>query len=442
MNEGHLSEESKSPPVADATLGLDILKELIRERSLLVAMEQMHTHVGDIFQITLPGFQPVVVSGPEFNRQVLVTDRGHYRWRGTKDPVIRLLRHGVLVEDGETHDELRACMEPALRRTPSNEHIPTMIAYTDQILEQWPAQGQVDMLVEMRKVALLILMGTLYGTDFTPHLQRLWEPILKAIEYISPGFWILWPTMPRPGYKEPLQELDEYLYKLIRQRRAEGGPEDDLLGRLISAPELDDDLIRDQLLTMLIAGHDTSTAMLSWTLYLLGTHPEALVQAQAEVDDVCGTARPTEEMIAHLPFLDQVLKESLRLYPPIHVGNRFAAQDTQLQDYHIPHDTRVMVSMYLSHRDEEQWPDPAAFCPHRFERTERREQEPLAYIPFGGGPRNCIGATFAQIEGRVIMARILQQFTLELVPGQKIKAHMGATLEPRPGVEMTVRRRS
>jgi cytochrome P450 len=437
-----MSAERKPLPEADSTLGLNILKRLVRDRSLMAAMEQMHAHIGDIFQINMPKFQPVVVSGPDFNRQVLVTDRDKYQWRGESDPVARLLRHGVLVEDGETHDQLRSCMEPALRRSPTVDHIPTMIDYTDQILAQWPGDDTVDMLVEMRKIALLILIGTLYGTDFTPHLDRLWVPILKAIQYISPGPWILWPDMPRPGYKAALRELDDYLYDLIRRRREEGGPEDDLLGRLVSAPNMDDDLIRDQLLTMLIAGHDTSTAMLSWTLYLLGSHPEALAQVKAEVDKVCGMARPTAETVAHLPVLDQVIKESLRLYPPIHVGNRFAGEDTQLQGYKIPSQTRIMVSMYLSHRDENNWEEPASFCPHRFDRSQHQKRAPLSYIPFGGGPRNCIGATFAQIEGKVVLVRILQQFTLELVPGQKIKAHMGATLEPKPGVKMTVRRRS
>lgn len=436
-----MSEGNNPPPAADAPLGLEILKGLLRDRSLLTAMEQMHAHIGNIFQITMPIFKPVVVAGPEFNRQVLVTEREKYRWRGESDPVIHLLRHGVLIEDGEAHDQLRACMEPALRRSPTNDHIPAMIDYTDQILDQWPADGTVDMLVEMRKIALLILLGTLYGTDFTPHLDRLWEPILKAIQYISPGPWILWPAMPRPGYKAALQEIDDYLYDLIHQRWIEGGPEDDLLGRLISELDMDDDLIRDQLLTMLIAGHDTSTAMLSWTLYLLGAHPESLAQAQAEVEEVCGQERPTAEMVAHLPFIEQVIKESLRLYPPIHVGNRFAAEDIDLQGYTIPEQTRVMVSMYLSHRDAEHWQSPEDFCPHRFDRSEGQKQAPLSYIPFGGGPRNCIGATFAQIEGRVVLARIFQQFHLELVPGQKIKAHMGATLEPRPGVLMKVRRR-
>lgn len=436
-----MARNTQSPPVADSQLGLDILKDLLRERSLLVAMEAMHAHLGDIFQITMPVFQPVVVSGPTNNRQMLVTDRHKFSWRGEADPVVKLLRHGVLVEDDEMHDRLRGCMEPAMRRSPTLAHVPAMIRYTDQVMRNWPDGGEVDMLVEMRRVALLIFMGALFGTDFTPDMKALWDPILKALHYISPGVWILWPNMPRPGYKRALDQIDAYLYRLIRERRESGEPADDLLGRLISQPELDDGLVRDQMLTMLIAGHDTSTAMLAWTLYLLGSHPEDLARAQAEVDEVCGQERPTEEMLAKLHFLDQVAKESLRLYPPIHVGNRFAREDLQIQGYDVPEATRVMVSIYLSHRDEKEWADPEQFCPHRFDRSERQERTPLSYVPFGGGPRNCIGATFAQIEAKVVLVRILQAYKLTLTPGQEIKPYMGATLEPRPGVKMIVHRR-
>ena len=438
-------QEEKQIPTADGPLGLSILKRLARERSLLTAMEAMHGELGEIFQITMPRFQPVVVSGPEFNRQVLVTERGKFSWRGEKDPVVKLLRHGVLVEDGEVHDRLRACMEPAMRRTPSLEHVPAMMRYTDQVLDGWPDEGEVDMLVEMRKAALLILLGTLYGTDFTPHLEELWEPILKAIHYISPGPWILWPDMPRPGYKKDLQKLDDYLYDLIRRRRENGGPPDDLLGRLVNTPEMDDDLIRDQLLTMLIAGHDTSTAMLAWALYLLGEHEDVLAQAVEEVQQ-SGFALDNEEALNRLPYLDQVLKETLRMFPPIHVGNRFAAEDVQLDGYTVPEGTRLMVSMYLTHRDEAVWEEAEQFCPQRFDRSlesEAAERRPaLSYIPFGGGPRNCIGATFAQVEGRVVLARILQQFELRLSPGQTVRPYMGATLEPRPGVKMLVKRKA
>jgi cytochrome P450 len=440
------TEGSRSIPTADGATGLSILKGLARDRSLLTAMETMHSELGAIFQITMPRFHPVVVSGPELNRQVLVTDRDNFSWRGESDPVVKLLRHGVLVEDGEEHDRLRACMEPALRRSPSLGHVPAMLRYTDQMLDAWPQEGEVDMLVEMRKVALLILLGTLYGTDFTPHLEELWEPVLKAIDYISPGAWILWPDMPRPGYKKDLQKLDDYLYGLIEQRRTQGGPDDDLLGRLVSDPELNDDLIRDQLLTMLIAGHDTSTAMLAWALYLMGENPQVLQTAVAEARQwsLSDDGSTAEKAINQLTYLDQVVKETLRMFPPIHVGNRFAAEDVTVGDYVVPADSRVMVSYYLSHRDETVWDDPQTFCPHRFERSrgehEVERRPPLSYVPFGGGPRNCIGATFAQIEGKIVLARVLQRFELRLSPGQKVRPYMGATLEPRPGVKMIVKR--
>lgn len=437
-------QEEKAIPVVDRESGPAILSVLARDRSLLTAMKAMNVSLGNIFRITMPRFQPVVVAGSEFCRQVLITDREKFRWRGTSDPVVKLLRHGILVEDGPEHDRLRAIMEPSLRRTPTLEHIPAMIDYIDRVTANWPAEGEVDMLVEMRKVALLVLIGTVYGTDFSPQLADLWEPILKAIQYISPGPWIVWPGMPRFGYGKDLQAVDDFLYGLIRRRREEGGPADDLLGSLMAAPDLDDDQIRDQLLTMLIAGHDTSTAMMAWMLLMLGEHPEMLAQVEEEVrDEAFGW---TEQGLSHTTQLDNVIKETLRLYPPIHVGNRFAREDMELQGYEIPEETRVMVSIYLTHRDDTAWDEAEQFCPQRFDRSRQTEpterRPPLSYIPFGAGPRNCIGATFAQVEGKVILARILQEFELELSPGQKIRPHMGATLEPRPGVMMIVKRRS
>jgi cytochrome P450 len=272
--------------------------------------------------------------------------------------------------------------------------------------------------------------------DFLPEVERMWQAILATLGYISPGLWMIWKGAPRQGYDDGLRQMDTYLYQIIRARRAHVGEATDLLGLLIEAG-LNDDLIRDQILTMLIAGHDTSTALLSWMLVLLGQHPQAMEQARHEVRTVLGQAEPT---LAHLPqlvYLGMVMDEALRMYPPIHLGSRVAAEDLEYEGYRIAAGTRVMYSIYLTHRLPAYWPEPSVFRPERFGPDAPRPQ-PYTYLPFGGGPRNCIGAAYAGVEVKVVMARILQRFDLRLQPGARIHAHMGATLEPRPGVPMIV----
>lgn len=433
-------------PVAEPEVGLKVLKGLARERSLLTALEIMRQEVGPAFQITLPGFQPAVLVGPESNRQILVSRRAHFRSRGPSDPVTKLLRHGVLVEDGESHDYYRAQMEPALQKPQVVGHIGLMQEYTDRVSAGWREGKEIDMLVEMRRLALLIFMGTLVAVEFGPDMERLWRPILRAIKYISPGLWIIWPDMPRFGYANALAQLDEYLYGIIRDRRerlaAGGGAAEvtDLLTPMVRNPAMTDDLIRDQILTMLIAGHDTSTALLAWALHLLSEYPEVMAKARAEVDSVVGGEAITLGHVEQLDYLDTVIKETLRLYPPIHVGNRFVTEDTTISGYDLTAGTRVMASIYLSHRDERYWDAPQAFQPERFGPDGRRVP-PFTYIPFGGGPRVCIGATFAQVEAKVVLARLLQQFTLTSA-GRKVHPYMGATLEPHPGVFLRVQRRT
>ncbi len=438
-------------PVAQAETGLKVLRGLARTRSLLTAMEIMRAEVGPAFQITLPGFQPAVLVGPDSNRQIMVSQRAHFSYRKSTDPVTKLLRHGVLVVDGKPHDYFRSRMEPVLQKPQVARHVLAMQDYTDKVTDEWDDGEVVDMLVEMRKLALLIFMGTLVDVEFGRDMERLWRPILRAIKYISPGLWIIWPDMPRFGYADALARLDEYLYAIIRERRERmaaepAGPNGatppvagDLLTQMVRDPQMTDDLIRDQILTMLIAGHDTSTALLAWALHLLSEYPEVMAQARAEVDDVVGQADITIAHVDRLEYLDTVIKETLRLYPPIHVGNRIVKDDTTVTGYELKAGTRVMASIYLSHRDERYWDEPLRFNPDRFG-PEGERVPPFTYVPFGGGPRVCIGATFAQVEAKVVLARILQQFTLES-DGRKVHPYMGATLEPHPGVFLRVQRR-
>lgn len=409
-----------------AETGRAALRALIRERSPLGPLKVMAKQIGRYFQIPIPGFRPYVVFGSNANRKVLVTERDKVLWRNT-DPVTDLLRQGVLVTDGQEHDHYRELMEPPLHPSMLPAYRPMMIEQTDRVSSTWKDRETVDMLVESRKIALLIIMQTLFGKDVWNDLPRIWTPVLKSIQYISPGLWILWRRMPRPGFRKHLKLLDEYLFGIIEQRRKSKVPAPDLLQHLIEAG-LSDDVIRDQMLTMLIAGHDTSTALLAWTFALLGQHPDVHARLVEELD--------TQEKS---PLLDQVIKESMRLYPPIHIGNRRVAVDLHFDEGTIPAGERMFYSIYLTHRDPQVWEQAASFCPERF--AQGRKTPPFSYVPFGGGPRACIGAAFGQAEARVVMTRLLQTHQFEFTD-HKIHAHMGATLEPRPGVRMKVTRRN
>jgi cytochrome P450 len=423
------------PPSPNASAGLAALKELFGPRNLLGALSAMRQELGYVFRMRLPGFSPVFLSGAQATHYALTEGRAGLNWRNESDPVTGLLRHGLLVEDGEAHDQLRRQVMPALHRQQVSGYIDKMWQRTGQVIDTWQPGKTYDMAVEMRRLALLIVMDTLFEVDITPDLERLFPAILDLLKFISPGLWLL--GGPRKRYAASISTIDAYLYGLIRERRLHPNAGADLLSQLI-AGGMDDDLIRDQLLTLFIAGHDTSTALLAWTLYLLGSQPRVQPALQAESAALPTDLPPTPEQVESLTYFKQVIDESLRLYPPIHVGNRMAAQDQSLCGYAIPQGERVMLSIYATHHDQTHWPEPERFDPGRF--APGQAHAPYTYLPFGGGPRNCLGANFAQVEAKVVLARLFQRYSFVLT-NKRVHLHMGATLEPRPGVFMRVERR-
>jgi cytochrome P450 len=431
------------PPQPDRNVSRLASRAWLQHGHIFAALETLHLELGDVFRIPFPGFRPIVLVGPEANR--FVFSAGHERlvWRSERDPVTMLLRHGLLVEDGQSHDRLRSLMAPALHHSRLEHYAPMMLSCIERVCATWTPGATYNMVAEMRHMTLLILMQSLFGVDFSGDVERLWPAIMRALAYISPGAWLVWPNIPRLGYGSALRQIDAYLLGLIRARRLTADRGDDLLSLLVATPGLSDDLIRDQLLTMLIAGHDTSTALLAWALYLLGRHPETLVRLQGEIDTVLGDCEPDYEKLKQLRYLEQVIKETLRLYPPIHLGQRIAATDLTFQDYDIPAGARVIYTIYLTHRMQKYWPEPARFHPERFGRETQRRQTPHAYIPFGGGARNCIGAGFGLLEAKLVLARLIQQFKFTLIEN-RVQPHLGATLMPHPTVMMRIdyRRRS
>lgn len=431
------------PPRPDPQTAFQGLKAMLRAGSPLAALEVFHARLGDVFQVRLPGFSPVFLVGPEAARFVLVRARDDLRWRTESDPVTSLLRHGVLVEDGEAHDDLRRKLNPALHRRMLGGYADRILLSAREITGTWSDGSTLDMLVEMRKISLLSLTRTLFGFDLAPDLARLWDSILAAIRYISPGLWMFLRSDPRRGYSRKIEQLDEHLYQIITRRRKElegaADPPADMLGGMIFSG-MGDDLVRDQLLTMLIAGHDTVTALLAWALHLFGDHPEARRCAREEADRAlsAGETQAVAERLQQAEYLGWCIREALRLYPPIHLGNRRAAVELEYGGYTIPAGTRVIYSIYLTQRDPKIWESPKLFQPERYAR--RGIELPYAWLAFGGGPRNCIGAAYGQMEARLVLAHLLNGFELEPA-GPPVKMHMGATLEPHPGVFMKIRRR-
>jgi cytochrome P450 len=434
-----LYPQISDPPAPDGPTGLRALQAMGRQRSPLAALELFHQTLGDVFKMRLFGFKATVLAGPEANRFVLVSHRHLFEWRMEHDPITRLLRRGLLVIDGAKHDALRAIMTPAFHKRMLTGYTAAILRHTDAVSANWMSGQTVDMLDQIRQMAVLILMETMFGVDFSPEMAGLYPAVLRSLRYVGPGPWLLWPGLPRPGYGRALGRLDDTLLGLIRSRRQSGQTGDDLLGLLLAAG-LDDDLIRDQLFTMLIAGHDTGTALLAWVMFLLGRHPNVLARARAEVDRELAGQPPTTDSVNRLTYLEQVINETLRLYPPLHLGLRRPVEDIEFASFHLPAGERVMYSPFLTHRHPCYWPNPHQFDPDRFAPEQIRRQAPFAFVPFGGGPRICLGAALAQLEAKVMLARLLQRFNFTLVQPQ-VHMHMGVTVEPHPGVLMQAARR-
>jgi cytochrome P450 len=393
-------------PKPDGLVSLGALRAMIRERSVLAAFSAFHDALGDRFRLQLPGFHPVVLVGPEANEWVLVEAREHLLWRSENDPIARLLRHGLLVEDGPIHDEPRQVMNPALYKPALPAYVEAMVRGTDAVARRWEKWQRVDLLDEMRKMALLIVYDTLFMDDVSPEMDRLWDSVLRLLTFISPGLWMIWKNAPERGYAEARRTVDDNLYAVLRRRRATLRDDQHDLVALLLRAGYDDDLIRDQMMTMVVAGHDTTTALLAWVWVMLGQHPDVMTRVRAEIDAELGSEPPTMDGLRRLTYLDQVIKETLRLYPPAHLGSRIAATDLEFEGMPIAAGSRVIYSIYLTHRLPRLWPDPNRFDPDRWAGGFRPPK--FTYLPFGGGPRLCIGASFGEHMAAIVLARTLQ----------------------------------
>jgi cytochrome P450 len=389
-----------------------------------------------------------LVTEPNVIESVLVTQarqfRKHFALR--LNPVV--LGNGLLTSEGDFWLRQRRLAQPAFQRSQILQYIPTFVDYTDRMLDRWQPGESRDMLSEMMALTLGIASKTLFGANADAYAEKVRaalqvtqeEFVRRLARPVQAPLWI--PTAGNRRLRRAVDDLDQIVYEFIRQRRASGEQREDLLSRLLAARDegtgMSDRQLRDECLTIFLAGQETTALALAWTWYLLAQHPDAAERVYREVDDVLAGRRPTADDLPRLPETEHVLLESMRLYPPAFIVGREALVDTEVAGYRCPRGTTILMPETVVHRDPRYFDRPDDFVPARWHDDFEKKLPKCVYFPFGAGPRICIGYTFAMMEMTLILAMIAQRFRFILHPGQTITPAVQFTLRPSPAVMTTI----
>jgi cytochrome P450 len=328
-----------------------------------------------------------------------------------------------------------------------------MAAYIEEMLATWQDAEVRDIHQEMMQLTMRIVAKVLFSVEVRADTERVAAALNVLMRHTSGGRMILPPILrhvPVPALlrvKRAVRELDEIVNRIIGERRASGQDTGDLLSMLMAARDEDgsgmtDRQLRDEVLTFLLAGHETTAVSLSWTWYLISQRPEVEKRLREELCQVLGGRTPQLEDLPRLPYTDKVVKESMRLYPPAWSLARTVAKDIELGGYKLPMGSNVVMSPWILHRDPRFFEEPEQFNPDRWTADVAQHLPKFAYFPFGGGPRLCIGASFAMMEANLLLAAIAQRFQLRLVPGHPVAALPSITLRPKHGMRMCITRMS
>jgi cytochrome P450 len=406
---------------------------------------------GPIFSMRLLHTRVVFMLGPEANYFITVGAPENFHWRESSfGDLIPLLGDGLLTIDDDYHDRARAIMMPAFHREQVAAAVATMQAETAAAAAALPLGEVVDVYAWMRNLAMRIAMRALLGLDpdeagkgaaAARHFER-------ALGFFGIDFGLRLlrgPGSPWRKLHASRAVLDEIVFAEIVERRANPDPErSDVLSLLVAVrgaggEAFSDREIRDQVMTLMFAGHDTSTSTVTFMLHELARHPEVLERLWAEQDRVLGGGPPSAEQLEReLPYLEMVVDEVLRLYPPAWIGPRRAVRDFEFGGYSVPRGAYVNYSSWASHRIPEVFPEPEAFIPERFTRERKAALPRGAYVPFGGGQRVCIGKRFGQTEVKLVTTMLLQRLRLDALPGRTMTVRQMPTLSPRGGLRMRV----
>jgi len=356
------------------------------------------------------------------------------------------LGDGLLTTDGEFHRKQRRLVQPAFHKKRVEGYADVMVQFTQEMLETWQAGAEIDMAQSMQQLTLRIILKSLFNIDSPAQATTLGYAFNDVINNTRRRF----STLAKLERRLPLEKnrrreagertIDDFVYALIKQHRAEGQDVGDVLSMLLDAQDegntMTDKQVHDQVLTFVAAGHETAQNTLSWTFYLLSQHPTVYKKLLAELQMVLAGRTPTVADLAKLPYLEWVINESWRYYPPAWLQGRRALEAFDLDGYHFPANTVALLSQWVTHNLPDIWGDPANFRPERWDPSSGQKVPQGAYFPFGGGPRMCIGMPFAEMETKLLVASILQRFTPRLVPGFPAVPQPRVTLRPKYGMHM------
>jgi cytochrome P450 len=403
---------------------------------------------GDVVSFRLGPRRVVQLNRPDLVEYVLVTGNRHFNKNFfALRHLHRVLGNGLITSEGGHWLRQRRLAQPAFRRDELAAHADIMVACAERMLAGWRPGDTRDIHAEMMRLTLAIAARTFFDLDVAgtaADVGAAFEVVQDAFNaqvgsLVVPPAWL--PTPGNLRRRRAIAFLEGVIEDLIRQRRSDGRDRGDLLSRLLHARDEDgtgmtDRQLRDEGMTLLLAGHETTALALSWTWYLLALNPEVEEQLAAEVRAALGGRPPTVADLPRLPYAGRVLLESMRLYPPVYAIGREARADWDMGEYRVPAGTAVLVSQWVLHRDPRFFAAPEKFDPDRWADGLAGRLPRYAYFPFSAGPRVCLGTTFAMEEALLVLATVAQRYHFTLVPGQRITPKPCITLRPEPGVRM------
>lgn len=422
-------------------------------RDLLGFTTRCARDYGDCVLLTTVPQQIILINHPDLIEQVLVTQKRNF----IKHFVLRrqrsIIGNGLVVSEGDFWLRQRRLIQPAFHRQRIAAYGDLMVDFTDRLLATWQAGETRDIHLDMTKLTLDIVTKSLFDADVdSPAYQAVVDvsaenaTMQARLNRIFPWLERL-PTPANRRFRNAIQRLDRSIYELIEMHKGCETPSADVLCMLLHARDEDgsqmtEQQVRDEVLTLFFAGQESSALALSWTWWLLAQHPEVADRLAAEVDTVLAGRAPTLEDLPRLQYTAMIINESMRLYPPAYMIGREAVEECTLGGYHIPAGSTLLMSQWITQRDPRHFAQPEMFHPERWAGDLAKQLPKYAYFPFGGGPRLCIGSTFAMMENVLILARIAQKFRFALAPGQEVTPQPTITLRPKKGIRVVVRPRA